>query len=489
MSGKYCKVKTIDDYPVSVPQIRQLRRNVAWHRGCRTSDIGTWGRLATDGSTAIAGTVTTIYLTAVQIDLSFFDQVYFGITVDGSGTATWTIDVSMTDGANDDLSFSLTNPGAPQSYVTSCTPGFGTPRMCYPRITVTRTSGAGTISFKYFGAWGHRATAPTFGPQNLRTALAADLVSALQEAKSALYLEQPLLGWFGSYEIQSSKATALRWFQLGDKLDDDETLASAMDARCVVLETVANTGHTMTLIHTQSAGAGSTVPPLATNNAGPYHEIDLIDYAQSYDVASPYSAGILEASATAGSNRPTLQSVMIIRTPGAALWSAIEPTTPPRQDYQIRTVEDTGAVGINDIAETIHKATWYQGGNVSGGMANGKAFTISTTLVTVFDGLIWVHNDAQSGSTWGSNTYQVALRLNNGGATVDMQCQLTIDGNATLTNAKAVATGDQYVVFDVAITGIDVTDYAVACEVELVNSASRSITLYSVQISRRGVAY
>ena len=488
MSGKYCKVKTADDYPVSVPQIRQLRRNVAWYRGCRTSDIGTWGRLATDGSTAIAGTPATFSLTAVQVDLSFFDQVYFGLVADGSGTATWTVNVSMTDSTNNDMTFTLTNPGTAETRATSCTPGYSTPRMCYPRITVTRTSGTGTISFRYFGVWGHRREAPSFGPQNLRTALAADLVSALEEAKAALYLEQPLLGWFGSYSFPSSKTTALRWFQLGDKLDDDETLTSAMDARCVVLETVAAAGSTMTLIHTQSAGSGTSIT-LPTNNAGPYHEADIVDLAQSYDTASPYSAGILELSATAGSNRPTLESCMIIRAPSFLLWDAIAPTTPPRQDYQIRTVEDTGAVGINDIATTIHKATWYQGGNVSGGMANGKEFTISTTNVTVFDGLIWVHNDAQSGSTWGSNTYQVAVRINNGGANTTTACTLTVDGNSTKSADATLAAGDNYLVFDIAITGIDVTDYAVACRVELVNGASRSVTLYSVQISRRGAAY
>jgi hypothetical protein len=74
---------------------------------------------------------------------------------------------------------------------------------------------------------------------------------------------------------------------------------------------------------------------------------------------------------------------MISRSAAGALWDAIKPTVAPTQRLQIRTDEDTGAVGINDIATTIHKCSWYQGGNVSGGMASGagKAYTISTLFV------------------------------------------------------------------------------------------------------------
>lgn len=488
MSGKYCKVKTVNDYPVSVCQVRQLRRNVAWYRSCRGADVGTWGRFATDAGEEISGAGLNMRFTRVWVDATYCDTLYFGFVVDGSGTATWTVAASTTTGLQE-FSVDLTNPGTAEAHVDTAAIGLGTATARPFTITVTRNSGTGTLRFRYVGLWAHRSAALDYGPQNLRSALAGDLMAALEEARRSMLTEQPLIGWFGSYDYPSSTGTALRWYQLGDKLDDDESLNSQMDARCRVYEIVAASGATFTTTHTQNTGAGASVT-ISAAGAGPYHDIDIFRENQSYDTSSPYSGGKLELAATAGSSRPQLKAFQLTRTASPGLCDAIRPDTMPKQDYQIRTDEATGAVGINDIATTIHKATWYQGGNCSGGMASGagKDFTISTSYVTVFDGLIWVHNDAQSGSTWGSNTYQVAVRASNGGTSVDMTCRLTVDGQ-TGTATKTFAAGEQYLLFEPAITGIDVTDYAVACKVELLNSASRTTTVYSVHISRRGAAY
>ncbi len=489
MTRKYCKVKTADDYPVSVAQVRQLRRNGDWCLDSRKADIGTWGRLATDGPTAVSGTPTTYLLSTVTVDLRHYDQVRFGAVYTGSGTATWTVVLSMTGGASNDVTLSLTNPGTTESSTGVCTPGHGELRSCTPQVTVTRLSGTGTLTLLYIGLWGQHSEDSTHGPQLLSPALASDLQTALTAADHALQHEQPLIGWFGSYTYPTTTTTALRWYTLGDKNDDDETIESVMTARATAYETTSAAGKSFTTAYSDNGGNSKT---LVNNSSGVnlYHALNLAVLGSSYDITTPWSGGKIDVSAGADADRPVLAAVGIHRTATTALQVAIEPGQMPRADKQIRTVEATGAVGINDIAEYIHKCTWYQGGNVSGGMSTGtgKSYTISTSYVDVFDGLVWVHDDAQSGATWGSNTYQVAVRLSNGGASTDMTCRLYVDGqNATAT--KTIGAGENYVLFEPALTGIDITKTAVACRVQLLNAASRTITIYSVQISRRGGAY
>jgi len=488
MSGKYCKVKTADGYPVSVAQIRQLRRNADWCMYSRKADIGTWGRLMGNLPPAVLETAVTYVLSTVYVDLRVFDEVYFGVVVVGSGTATWDITISMTGGASTDATISFTNPGSLETGIATCTPGHDNPRYCAPQVTVTRANGTtGTLQLAYIGMWGHKAAASTHGPANLQPAFAADLQSAITAAGEALTHEQPLLGWFGSYTYPRSSATAARWYLLGDKLDDDETITSVMTLRAITYEAASAVGKSFTTTYSDNGGDSDFVE----NNASGvnlYHPMSLTVLGTSYDTSTPWSGGKLDVSAEADANRPALGAICIHRTGTTALQATIDPGVTPKAGYQIRTVEDTGAVGINDIAEYIHKATWYQGGNVSGGMDIGKAYTISTSYVDVFDGLIWVHNDAQSGSTWGNNTYQVALRASNGSTSVDMTCRLYVDGQSG-TDKQTFASGENYLVFDVDLTGIDVTKYAVACKVQLRNSASGTTTVYSVQISRRGGAY
>jgi hypothetical protein len=489
MTGKYCKVKTADAYPVSVAQVRQMRRNGDWCLDSRKADIGTWGRLATDGPTAVSGTATTHLLSTVTVDLRHYDQVRFGAVYTGSGTATWTVVLSMTGGASNDVTLSLTNPGTTESSTGVYTPGHSELRSCTPQVTVTRTSGTGTLTLLYIGMWGQHSEDSTHGPQLLSPALASDLQTAVTAAGYALTHEQPMIGWFGSYTYPTAKTVALRWYALGDKNDDDETLESVMTARVTTYEVTAAAGKSFTTAYTDNGGNSDS---LQNNSSGVnlYHPINLAVLGSSYDTSTPWSGGKIEAQAQADADRPVLAAAAIHRTATTALQVALEPGQMPRADKQIRTAEATGAVGINDIAEYIHKCTWYQGGNVSGGMVSGtgKTFTISNSYVDVFDGLIWVYDDAQSGSKWGSNTYQVAVRLSNGGASTDMMCRLYVDGqNATAT--KAIAAGENYILFEPAITGIDITKAVATCKVQLSNAASRSITVYSVHISRRGAAY
>jgi hypothetical protein len=489
MSGKYCKIKTADDHPVSVAQVRQLRRNADWCMDSRKADIGTWGRIATDTPTAVSGTATTYLLSTVTVDLRHYDQVRFGAVYTGSGTATWTVVLSMTGNASNDVTLSLTNPGTTESSTGVCTPEHGELRSCTPQVTVTRTSGTGTLTLLYIGIWGQHGENSTHGPQLLSPALASDLQTAITAAGEALTHEQPLIGWFGEFTYPTTSTAALRWYALGDKNDDDEAIESVMAARVTTYEVTSAAGKSFTTTYDDNGGDSDS---LQNNSSGVnlYHPINLAVLGSSYDTSTPWSGGKLGVQAQADADRPSLRAVGIHRTATTALQVAIEPGQMPRADKQIRTVEDTGAVGINDIAEYVHKCTWYQGGNVSGGMASGagKGFTISTSYVDVFDGLIWVNDDAQSGSTWGSNTYQVAVRLDNGGASTDMTCRLYVDGqNATST--KTIAAGENYVLFEPAITGIDITETAATCKVQLLNAASRTITIYSVQISRRGGAY
>jgi len=486
---KYCKVKTADDYPVSVPQVRQLRRNIDWVRANRLNAIGVYGRLATDGFAVVDGDM--IMLPQVEIDLSFWDTVYWGIVVDGSGTAVWEVSLSMTGGATADISTTFTNPGALASYVGSCTPGHSQPRVCLPQVRFTRVSGSGKLKVKYIGLWGYHATDIDHGPANIQPAYAADLQSALSAAEQIQTLSPALIGWFGNYHFPTSSITPLRWYALGDKNDDDEALQRPLMACCLVYQSTANSGKFLTLIHSQNDAASTpTTAYLPDSATGIYTPVDLFHAATSYDTASPYSGGKLDVSADADPTRPFLRGFCLQHRLPTAMLTALSPAYLPAEGMQIRTTEAAGAVGINEIAEYVHQLSWYQGGNCAGGLhcGTGKSFTISTSYVTVFDGLVWVHDDAQSGSTWGSNTYQVAIRATNGSTAVDMTCQLTVDGQ-TGTDTATFANGENYLVFDVSLASIDITDYAVACKIELQNSASRTTTIHSVQISRHGGAY
>lgn len=485
---KYSKIQTADAYPVSVPQIRQLRRNIDWARNCRLNAIGIYGRLATDALSVSDGSI--IFLPEQHVDLSFYDRLHVGLILDGSGTATWQISISMT-GGTEEISITSTNPGSSEAVSGRCSLPYGHPRICTPRIAFTRVSGSGTLAVRFVGFWLERTIVDDYGPQNLQPATAADLQSIMGAAERLMEVTPCLLGWIGGYMIPVSSTTALRWYALGDKNDDDTTTESIMDGRALVYQSHANATKYFTLTHAQNLGASPTVRHLPDSASGIYTPIDLPVVASSYDTATPWSGGKLDASAGADSIRPYLTAFGVHRRMTLSTLLALQPAVSPVMGRQIRTVEASGAVGVNDIAEYVHQMTWAQGGNCSGGMAQtaGKAFTISTSLVTVFDGLIWVHDDAQSGATWGSNTYQVALRLSNGGASVDMSVQLTVDGNSVKPAAVTVGAGEQYVLIDCPITGIDTDGYAVPVKVELVNSASRTITIYSVQISRRGAAY
>lgn len=489
MSRKYCKVKTADDQPVSVAQVRQLRRNGDWCLDSRKADIGTWGRLATDADSTVTDTPLSRYLTPCVVDLKHYNRVYFGVICDGSGTATWSVTLALNGGGQIDVTLSPSSPGTAASYTGYFDPDYAEVLSASPIVTVTRLTGTGSLALRYIGIWGHHSEDHEYGPQLLQTALAADLVTALDRANYVLRKRQPVIGWFGSYVFPTSTTTGLRWFELLDKNDDDETIASTLTADLVVYESVAAAGKTWSISHTQNNAATDSE---GRNNSGTDQRssISLPVAATSYDTATPWSGGKIDLSGGDAASRPSLQAFMLSRSAGGTLFDALAPAYVAKARQQIRTVEAAGAIGINDIAETIHKCTWYQGGNVSGALSKtvGKDYTISTTKVTVFDGLVWVHNDAQSGATWGTNEYQVALRASNGSTSVTMTCGLTVDGQ-TGSAPLTFASGENYLTFSINLTSIDTTKYAVACKVELTNSASRTTTVYSIQISRRGAAY
>ena len=485
---KYCKVKTADDEPVSVPQVRQLQRNIDWARNSRINAVGIYGRLATDAFAVADGDI--LFFPGQNIDLSFYNTLHFGVLVDGSGSAVWSFSLSMTGGGTEEILLSMTNPGAAAVYTGSCTPPYSHPRVCTPQLRITKVFGAGTLSMRYAGFWMHRTEDAPYGPENLQPAAAADLQSAMSLTDNLLATSPCLIGWFGEYMMPTESTTAFRWFALGDKNDDDTTTDSIINAEAIVAQTQVNSGKYWQLTHSENESGGSIARYLPDSASGIYTPLELPVASSSYKTATPWSGGKIAASAGADGVRPYIIAVGVHRKMSTATLVALQPSYLPTEGKQIRTTEAAGAVGINDIAEYIHKCSWYQGGNSSGGMASGtgKAYTISTTSVTVFDGLIWVHDDAQSGAKWGTNEYQVAVRANNGSTDVTMTCTLTVDGQSG-TDTETFASGENYLTFSISLTSIDVTKYAVACKVELANSASRATTVYSVQISRRGAAY
>ena len=230
MSRKYCKVKTANDYPVSVAQVRQLRRNTDWALDARGADVGTWGRLATDPDAAITGTVITRVLSPVVVDLTHYDTLYAGVVVNGTGTATWSVVISMSGGGTADITLSLTNPGTGASVVGSCVSGNGVSRTCNPQVIVTRLTGTGSLYMRYIGLWGHHSVSHEYGPQLLQSALAADLRIAYVRAKYALERRAPVIGWFGAYTFGTAVTKACQWYALSDKLDEDNTINSGMTA-------------------------------------------------------------------------------------------------------------------------------------------------------------------------------------------------------------------------------------------------------------------
>ena len=206
---KYCKIKTADDHPVSVAQVRQMRRNGDWCLDTRKADIGTWGRLAGDPDASVSGTALMRILSPVRVDLTQYDTVYFGVVLDGDGSATtWSVTLSMTGGGTTDVTLSFTNPGTGASSTGTCVLGYGPIRTCSPQVTLTRLTGAGSAALRYIGLWGHHADDHAYGPQLLQTALAADLLSPLDRARYALEKRQPVIGWFGSYAFKTSTTTA-----------------------------------------------------------------------------------------------------------------------------------------------------------------------------------------------------------------------------------------------------------------------------------------
>lgn len=487
MTTKYCKVKTANDEPVSVPQIRQLQRNIDWARNSRINATGIYGRLATDGFTVADDDI--LFFPPQAIDLSFYNTLHFGVVVDGSGSAVWSFSLSMTGGGTEEILLSMTNPGAAAVYTGSCTPPYSHPRTCTPQLRITKVSGDGTLKMRFAGFWMLRTDETPYGPENLQPAAAADLQSALSLTDGLLSASPCLIGWFGEYMLETTKTTAFRWFALGDKNDDDTTTESVINAQAIVAQTQINSGKYWQVTHSEN-NTSEITRYLPDSASGIYTPLELPAAATSYDVTTPWSGGNISANAGADSVRPYIIAVGVHRKMSTATLVSLQPSYLPTEGKQIRTAEAAGAVGINDIAEYIHKCSWYQGGNAAGAMASGagKAYTISTTAVTVFDGLIWVHDDAQSGSTWGRNEYQVAVRASNGSTGVTMTCTLTVDGQSG-TDTETFASGENYLTFSVSLASIDVTKYAVACRVELANSASRTTTVYSVQISRRGAAY
>ena len=231
-------------------------------------------------------------------------------------------------------------------------------------------------------------------------------------------------------------------------------------------EVVSSAGKTWTVQHVQNNAAAdsTTLNTAGTNILTPF---SLPITAPSYKTSTPWSGGHLNVSCNADGNRPALRCMMLSRTAHAALWDAIKGTAPV-QDLQIRTAAATGAIGVNDLAQTVHKCSWYQGGNVSGGMSQaGVAHALTSAGYTkAFDGLIWVHNDAQSGSTWGTNVYQVAVRCSVQSGATNVTLRLTVDGQ-TATATKAAASGENYLLFEPSVASIDITKYAVACAAEL----------------------
>jgi len=484
---KYCKVKTADGYPVSVPQIRQLQRNIDWCRNSRINAVGVYGRVATDAFAVVDGDV--LFFPPMSIDLSFYNTLHFGVVVDGVNSAVWEFSLSMTGGGTEEILLSMTNPGSAAVYTGSCSPPYSHPRVCTPQLRITKVSGAGTLSMRFAGFWMHRTEDAPYGPENLQPAAAADLQSAMSLTDNLLAASPCLIGWFGEYMMPPGSTTAFRWFALGDKNDDDTTTESVINAEAIVAQTQINAGKYWQLTHTEN-NAGTLTRYLPDSASGIYTPVEMPVASTSYDTTTPWSGGKIEAAAGADSIRPYIIAVGVHRKMSTATLVALQPAHQPLAGRQIRTVEAAGAVGINDIAEYIHKCSWYQCGNTSGALVEGagKAFTISTTKVTVFDGLIWVRDDAQSGATWGANSYEVALRAANSSTDVTMTCTLTVDGQSA-SAPLTFAAGENYLTFSVSLTNIDITKYAVACRVELANSASRTTTVYSVQISRRGAAY
>jgi hypothetical protein len=289
MTRKYAKVKTVDDYPVSVAQVRRLRRNCDWALDSRKADIGTWGRLATDADATVTGTPLTRILSPVSVDLSQYDEIRFGVVVDGDASATtWSVVLSMTGGGTNDVTLSFTNPGTGASSTNKCVPGYGSVRTCTPHVTVTRLTGTGSLALRYIGIWGHHAEDHEYGPQLLQTALAADLLVALDRAKYALNHRSPMIGWFGSHTFTNSLATALQWFALLDKLDDDETLQSKLTADGIVYETVSSAGKTWGVTYSDNGGNTNA---MGQNSAGTdvRSAFSLPLDGSSYDVSTPMS--------------------------------------------------------------------------------------------------------------------------------------------------------------------------------------------------------
>lgn len=490
MTRKYCKVKTQDADPVSQAQVRQLVRNVRWGYNSRFAEIGIWGRLANDDLAAISSTATTYRLTPVLVDLHTYETIFGYLVVTGSGTATWSIVISMTGGTSNDLSATVTNPGAVELVKLSCTPGSSDPRTCIPYVIIERTSGTGTLIVHYIGLYGHRTAALADGPACGATALAADLQSALDKAERALYQPRPVIGWFGSYTIPVSKTTTFRWFELLDKNDDDQTIESTLRAKALIYESVSAAGKTWSYHYDDNGGDSDSVTRDAIG-ADRYDEVGITLDGTSYDLASPYSGGLIATQASADADRPAVIAWALERQATTALKDALSPSVRPMPDYQIRTTEAARAVGINEIAEYVHQCTWYQGGNCAGGLATdaGKSYSLTTSYATVFNGIMWVHQDAQSGATWGTNEYQVAIRCSNGGAATTVDCRLTVDGQTGTDTGIALGGGENYLVFDVSVSSIDITGYGVLCKVELQVAAARTVAVYSVHISRRGGAY
>ena len=176
MTTKYCKVKTADGYPVSVPQIRQLQRNIDWVRNSRVNAAGIYGRLAKDGFTVADGDI--LFFPPQTIDLSFYNTLHFGVVVDGSDSAVWSFSLSMTGGGTEEILLSMTNPGSAAVYTGSCTPPYSHPRTCTPQLRITKVSGDGTLEMRYAGFYMHRTDETPYGPENLQPAAAADRPAA-----------------------------------------------------------------------------------------------------------------------------------------------------------------------------------------------------------------------------------------------------------------------------------------------------------------------